>query len=238
MHHHFFTLQSHLDVTKFEFEDGVIRNAAASLLREESTIRHILADLPTERAFPLDGDIDFPKWDGSILISSAEPDDVDPTLLAELLIDVAAVVENRSVTVIDGSDLEAKWVGTATPGPKISFVTEPGSGIDGPSFAAWMRDMLDDVAANYPGIGCRGIGPIDIAPSTSADAILSFWFPDSGLLDTALAERFYDPIVNAGLVEAGSVRAWSTVEHRLAPNPNAWDMPTGRLMPEPPADDE
>lgn len=232
MHHHLFTLKPHSDVAKFEFEDGVIRHAAAELLANESTIRNLLVDIATERALALNDSIRSPEWEASLLIGSDTIDDISVDRILELTADVASLVHHQPATLIDVSDLETTWVGSATPGAKVSFALRSASGIDTASFAAWMRDALDDAVTKSPGIGCRAIAPIQEAVAGSPnEAILSFWFTDEASLNSAVADQLFNPILGAELVEPGSIRTWSAVEHRLAPNPNAWAMPTGPLMP-------
>lgn len=232
MHHHFFTLRSHSDIAKFELEDGVVRTAAAGLLAEESTISHLLVDMSTERTLALTSEVTAPQWESSIVVSSADESDANADVLGALVVDVASIIDHWTVMMIEVSDLDGSWVGSATPGPKMSFVVRRSSGIDSASFNGWLRDTLSDAVAKSPGMGTRAIAPLDADGQTPRDSILSFWFSDEAALNDAVSNQLFAPLLGAELIEADSVRSWSTVEHRLTPNPNAWSMPTGRLMPE------
>lgn len=232
MHHHLFTLRSHSDIAKFELEDGVVRTAAAGLLADESTISQLLVDMSTERTLALTAEVHTPQWESSVIISSADEGDADADVLAELVVDVATVIDHWPVMLIEISDLDGTWVGSATPGPKVSFVVRRSSGIDSASFNGWLRDTLSDALAKSPGIGARAIAPLDTDGQAPRDSILSFWFPDEAALNDAVTNQLFASLLGAELIDADSIRSWSTVEHRLTPNPNAWAMPTGRLMPE------
>ncbi len=231
MHNHLFTLRSHSDIAKFELEDGVVRTAAASLLAEESTIRHILVDVSTERTLALMAEVHTPQWESSVLVSCADEGDADADVLGELVVDVASIIDHWPVLMIEVSDLDSSWVGSATPGPKVSFVVRRSSGIDSASFNGWLRDTLSDALAKSPGIGARSLAPLDTDGQPSRDSILSFWFPNEAALNDAVSKQLFAPLLSAELIEADSIRLWSTVEHRLTPNPNAWAMPTGPLLP-------
>lgn len=232
MHHHLFTLRSHSDIAKFELEDGVVRSAAAGLLAEESTISQLLVDMSTERTLALMSDVRTPQWESCVIVSSTDEGDADADVLSELVVDVAMVIDHWPVMLIEVSDLDGSWVGSATPGPKVSFVVRRSSGIDSASFNGWMRDTLSDALAKSPGIGARAIAPLDADGEAPRDSILSFWFPDEAALNDAVTNQLFASLLGAELIDADSIRSWSTVEHRLTPNPNAWSMPTGRLMPE------
>ncbi len=233
MHNHLFTLRSHSDIAKFELEDGVVRSAAASLLADESTIRHLLIDMSTERTLALMSEVRTPQWESSVLISSTDEGDADANVLGDLVVDVASIIDHWPVMTIEVSDLEGSWVGSATPGPKVSFVVRRSSGIDSASFNAWLRDTLSDALAKSPGMGARALAPLDTDDQAAPrDSILSFWFRNEAALNDAVSNQLFAQLLSAELIEADSIRLWSTVEHRLTPNPNAWAMPTGPLMPE------
>jgi len=229
MQHTVAVLAAHSDIAKFEFEDGVVRDAVATLLSNESTISHILVDLAIERELALAPPIERADWDGSVLIGASNAEDANPQKLAALVSDVASVVSSWSANVTEVSDLDMTWVGTATPGAKVSIVLSRSAGVDAASFDSWLIESLADAVAQMPEIGCRAI--TSLPESNPAKAIASFWFPTEASLNAATDAQLFAPIVSAHLIDVEQTRALTTIEHRLSPNPNAWSMPTGPLMP-------
>jgi len=229
VHHSVVVLAAHPDVAKFEFEDGVVRDAVATLLADESTIERVLVDLATERALALSDATEPAQWDGSILVSATDSKDVDLGSIGELVGSVASVVSTWSALVTEVSDLGSTWVGSPTPGPKVSFVLGRGQGVDSESFHSSLVDVLSEAADKMPEIGCRAITSAPNSNSTSA--VASLWFPTEESLNDAVASQLFSPIMTSHLFDAAGARTLTTIEHRLSPNPNAWSMPTEPLMP-------
>jgi hypothetical protein len=232
MHHAFYALAAHVDIDKFELEDGVVRRASRELLLEESTISRVLVDIPTERPLSLDIETHVPEWDVSLIITAESSEQSAPHNFAELIIDVASVIGQRAVSTIEVSELSSSWIGSATPGPKISFLLNRSAGVDAGSYDGWLRDALNDCIAKVDDVGCRAFAPLrKNEVDAGFDTIASFWFPSVEALESAVGEHVFNPLLTSHLVDNDAIRAMSSVEHRLTPNPNTWSMPTGPLMP-------
>ena len=230
MHQRFFALRAHGDVAKFEYEDGIVRSAASGLLTEESGIDHVVADVATETA--LHGASEFAKssWDASLLISSATPDEPGIAEVPDLVADVAMVTESWPARVLTAGGLDSTWHGTTVPATKTSFVFRRAAGIDAASFEEWIQNELVDTVNN---VGTRGSRAILTRDDGDFDdrAIVSMWFAQGDDLYNATATEIFSPFAGSSLIDADSLQLFTSVEHRLDPNPNAWSMPTGPLMP-------
>ncbi len=235
MPHTLFTLAAHSDVAKFELEDGVVRSAGGAILRNESTITRLLVDVPTERTFQFSVDTLAPEWDATMLISADSTDDCIPADADALFVDSAVVTGRWDVTVVELRDIEKDWVGTATPGPKISFVLTRSAGVDSAGFDGWLSGAATDLAERMDDGGARIITPMRGSTGTPFDAVASFWFASEDGLAAAIKAQLFSSLLTSHLVDDGSVRAMPSVEHRRQPNPNAWEMPDGPLLavPEP-----
>jgi|GEM_PF-2644244 len=233
MPHTLFTLAAHADVAKFELEDGVIRVAGGEILRNESTITRLLIDVPTERTTQFSVETFASDWDAMLLISAESTADSRPENADVLLAESAVISGKYDVTVLELRDIDKEWVGTATPGSKVSFILTCSAGVDSASFDDWLMSATSDLADQNDDGGARIITPVRSANDPPFDAILSFWFSTQDDLDAAVEEQRFGSILASHLVETGSTRAMSSVEHRRQPNPNAWTMPDGPLMPVP-----
>ena len=231
MPHTLFTLAAHSDVAKFELEDGVIRVAGSEILRNESTITRLLIDVPTERTTQFSVDTLAADWDAMMVISADSATDSRPENAEALVAESAIISGQWDVTVVELRDIDEEWVGTATPGSKVSFILTRGAGIDPASFDDWLTSAMRDLADRMDNGGSRIVTPIRSAGNAPFDAIASFWFPSEDDLGAAVDGQLFASILASHLVDEGSVRAMSTVEHRRQPNPNAWAMPDGPLMP-------
>ena len=236
MPHTLFTLAAHSDVAKFELEDGVVRSASGAILRNESTITRLLIDVPTERTLQFSVDTLTPEWDATLLISAGSAEDCIPVDADELLVDTAVITGRWDVTVVELRDIDKDWIGTATPGSKISFVLTRSAGVDSAGFDGWLSGAATDLAERMDDGGARIITPVrGSANAAPFDAIASFWFASEDGLAEAIESQLFASILASHLVDDGSVRAKPSVEHRRQPNPNAWEMPDGPLLaiPEP-----
>lgn len=232
MHHAFYALTAHVDVAKFELEDGIIRVAGASILRHESSISRILVDVPMERRLVLDVPTVKPGWDAIVIISANMPPDCLREDLAPLVLDVATVGPPIMVSVVDVLDVPEPWIGSATPGPKVSLVLRRSAGVDMKSYDLWLHEAVEDCASRIDRGGCRAITPKrDDDRDARFDTIASFWFPTEEALTDALAAQALAPLTSSHLIDAATIGTMSSTEHRLTPNPNAWKMPDGPLMP-------
>ena len=234
MPHALFTLKSHSDIEKFELEDSVVRGAARALLRTESTITRLLIDIRTERDAPLQVDTRSPGWDAALVISADDHHDAFPESMDELVVDAASVQGRWEVSIKEIRDIGKEWVGASTPGAKISFVLTRSAGIDAASFDQWLDDVANEIAAQMVDGGARCITLVDRELlDAPCDTIVSFWFPTDSALESATEERLFASVLSSHLVDEDSILVQQSVEHRNYPNPNAWEMPDGPLMPVP-----
>ena len=233
MPHTLFTLAAHSDVAKFELEDGVIRVAGSEILRNESTITRLLIDVPTERTTQFSVDTLAADWDAMMVISAGSATDSRPENADTLVAESAIISGEWDVTVVELRDIDKEWVGTATPGSKVSLILTRSAGIDPASFDDWLHSAVLDLSDRMDNGGSRIVTPTRRDGDAPFDAIASFWFPSEDDLDAAVDAQLFASILASHLVDEGSVRAMSTVEHRRQPNPNAWAMPDGPLMPVP-----
>lgn len=233
MEHAFFALAAHSDVAKLELEDGIVRGAASAILRDQSTIARIVVDVPTERSRQLSVETLATSWDAVMIISAEDPADCVPPNVDELLVDVATVSGQWNVTISELRDIEKDWVGAVTPGQKVSFVLQRSAGVDPASFDGWLSAAGQDCAERMDDGGCRVATPSRGTGDAPFDSVISFWFPTEQAFDDAIDSQLFASILTSHLVDNGSIQALWSVEHRRLPNPNAWEMPDGPLMPVP-----
>ncbi len=233
MPHTLFTLAAHSDVAKFELEDGVVRSAAGAILRNESTITRLLIDVPTERTLQFSVDTLAPEWDATMLLTAGSAADCLPANIDELVVDTAVINGHWDAAVLELRDIDKDWIGTATPGSKISFVLRRSAGVDPASFDGWLSAAATDLAERMDDGGARIVTPVRGSDDAPFDSIASFWFSREDGLAAAIDAQLFASILASHLVDDGSVRAMSSVEHRRHPNPNAWEMPDGPLLPVP-----
>lgn len=229
MHHLFVALRCHSDIAKFEFEDGVVRQAGAALLAEESTISVVEIDIATERTLALDNVGQPSEWAGTMTISSESPDDVNAEMIAELVAEVAVVDQAWTASSTQLADLDGQWAGTVTPGLKVSLVVTPAAGMPQTLFHQSLEAKLTEVHAELPDVGHALISASE--DSGQHYGVASFSFPSEAALNAAAQAEAFSPILAADLVDPQNVQILMAVEHRLTPNPNAWAMPTEPLMP-------
>jgi len=229
MQHSFFALHRHPEVSKLEFEDCVLRQTAPALLSKECDISQVMVDVCTERPPALPVEALPVDWDASIVISAASADGSPSTQINALLADCAVISGQWRVSLLEVADLSEAWTGTATPGHKLSFVMEPGSGIDPASFETWLRnDLFDAVRLEKREVGARAILP---APDAEVGrAVVSYWFSDTTSRDAAISGHLFDSVLGSTLINRDSLATFMSVEHRLSPNPNTWSMPSEPLL--------
>lgn len=219
MQHCSYALMSHPDVTRFEVEDGVVRHAAAELVSEETTIDNIMIDLGVQVRR---GNPEHPvaALDTVLSISGATEADVTPPGLADLIVDVAVVAATVPLEIVEVSQLEKSWIGTMTPGPKITAYWNPATA-DSPAYRSSVEELAATVASALGDVGCRvsfGERSDDWPVTTS----ISYWFANPGAAGDALAGDVFDALDNPDLVAPESFLLVEAVEHRVIPNPNNW----------------
>ena len=214
MHHCLHGLTSHRDVTRFELEDGILREAAPELLREATGIDKITIDLGvTVRRGASESPVT--RFDSTLLISGATEADVAPTRLTDLLAEVAVIGATSRLEVTDVSQLEKSWIGTATPGPKLTAHIDK-TIADSSDSRERVHELATSICDSLGNVGCRVMFG-DRSEQWPITTSISFWFPNKQSAVAALDSSAFDPLVEQEtslLVEA--------IEHRLAPNPNTW----------------
>lgn len=221
-----YALVQHRDIAKFEFEDGLVRQAAASLLAEPSTISTIAVDTLTSTTIENIGQPPMGSTviDALVRITAEEEVDARPVGFEELVSDVARVVGIWEVDVRDLAVRTDSWRGTSTPGVKLSLMLRRGPGIDLGSYEGWLRDETKSLLGSLDSAGVRTLVPRQPPGDDDFDTLLEFSFPTESALTTALANRTLAPILESELLEPSSLTVLATAEHILRPNENAWEL--------------
>lgn len=220
-----YALSPHFDIAKFELEDGLVRQAAASLLAAPSTITQITVDIATAGVVDVDTPHSAPSFGAMLRIAADSMSDAQPTDLAELVADVVGVVAAWTVTTSVLAERDDHWIGSSTPGVKLVAFLTGGPGIDSGSYDGWLRDAAMTVATELDGVGVALLSPNDpLIGDERFDTILELSFPGQAELEKALAEDTLQPILGSELLDLGKTQLVTTAEHRLVPNENAWEM--------------
>lgn len=220
-----YALSAHFDIAKFELEDGLVRQAAASLLAAPSTIAQITVDIATAGVVDVDTPHSAPSFDAMLRIAADSMSDAQPPDLAELVADVVGVVGAWTVETSVLAERDDHWIGSSTPGVKLVAFLTSGPGIDRGSYDGWLRDAAMTCAAELDGVGVALVSPNDpLVGVERFDTILELSFPGRAELEKALAEKTLQPILGSELLDLGKTQLVTTAEHRLVPNENAWEM--------------
>lgn len=228
MQHALLGIQAHRDLAKFDFEDGLLRSIVAQRMIEPSTISRIVVDLAIEdqalggqRALPRENDtISALVW-----LTAGVEDDLVPTSMSDLFDEVAASVVGWSIRSTELRDLERDWVGTATPGRKLTYLLRRTAEVSDDQLESWLEATAETCASRMPSGGLSyHILDDPIMASPALDASMAFWFPTADRLTEADSFGVFDPIDDANIVQGGATRRLLTTEHRLFPNPNFWPI--------------
>lgn len=228
MRHLVALLRAHGDLTKLEFEDGLIRRIIPGRLGVESSLFGIDADLRAENQSNF-GAADVSSAPSAVLTLSSL-DEAGPAVeeIADMVIEVATPIAaylTESTTIGEESP---SWIGNATPGTKLMvFIRRRSSEVD--TFAQSLDSLTGDISA-ITGPGRVRLHRVVEVPESSPglDAIVTVRFPTAG--DITAAET-------AGLTElleptegADTSARLLTFEHRFSADPNHW----GASSPSPP----
>lgn len=228
MHHAFYALVRHDDVEKFELEDGLVRHAGKALLAEPSSLKQVALDIRRAATDALGLGIGPTKFEASIRLTASEEFDVRPAALPELVADVARIVGAFTITTHELADLGTSWLGTATPGTKLSYFLECSPGIDRSDHDRWIDDAMQSCLERMDGVAVRHHRPIsELSPGIAFDTIAEFTFPTEASLLSAAETHALTPLIGSELLDSASTRVLASVEHRLVPNQNAWDIRDG-----------
>lgn len=223
-----YALVQHDDIAKFELEDGLVREAAASLLAQPSTISDIAIDTLTSATFddrlPAGTGTSARGFDALLRITASDENDARPTELDDLVATVARVVGRWPVASREIASRGDSWLGTSTPGVKLNLLLSRGPGIDLSSYDGWLRDETQSTAEALDRVGVRSISPIDGTEFPSFDTLLEFSFPSQELVNSSLDGGSLSGIVGSELLDPAQLRMFATSEHILKPNENAWEM--------------
>ena len=227
MHSRLYGLTSHPDVTRFEVEDGIVRNAVATLLGDETTINTVVVDVG---ASVREATLEDPNLnpdalhDVMIAIHAEVEADSEPPNLAELVADVAVVGGSWSISSTELAELEKPWVGTASPGPKVTAFARP-TDADSPRYRAGIAELARETATTLGDVGSRVVH-VEGTPGSFSTAI-SFWFPNPDAAKAAWDRDGFAPLIASDLIDQHSLALLEATEHVLAPNPNTWVTTSG-----------
>ena len=114
---------------------------------------------------------------------------------------------------------------TATPGITLTVLFSRAPGIDRNSYDGWLRSAMMSCVERLDDVAVRQLNPLSaVLPGDDFDTMLEFSFPSASALDQALADHAFTPVVGSELLDPESIRSQSSVEHRLVPNENTWEM--------------
>ena len=221
-------LNRHPDATRFEVEDGLVRHAAASLLAEKTTITSIIVDVEAhERIRPgaTSESIHPARAFDAFITVSGTGDEVSTPNLADLVSEVAVIGASWKTSSTEISELQNPWVGAATPGPKITAFFRPASSVSSPEYRSGVEELATMVSSSLSDAGSRVIHLEDgAAPFATA---MSFWFVNASSADDAFGAVLVEQLSDSSLVDSSSLVFVEAIEHRIVPNPNAWETTTG-----------
>ena len=226
-------LSCHPDATRFEIEDVLVRQTAASLVRKETALESVIVDVGVHVRASLRPDPHgFESFDALMWISGADHADTQPSELESLVSEAALVTGSWSVSSHEISELSKPWLGQATPGPKVSIVFARTSA-DSPDYRAGLAALANETREFLGDVGCRIISVDDAGGPF--DAAVVFWFANPEAADQAFRTNGFDRIITSPLVDRDSVVVLEMIEHRIAPNPNIWSTTTGLQPPTSPS---
>lgn len=215
----------HLDATRFEIEDVLVRQTAASLVSEETPLESVTVDVGVQvRSTPGPDAHGFESLHALMWLTGATDEATKPTQLDSLVAEAAIPMSAWSIATHEISELSQPWVGQATPGPKISIVFNRTTA-DSPDYRAELAALAQEVAALLGDVGCR-IATTDDSTCPFEAAII-FWFVNPEAAAQAFRTNGFDRVITSPLVDRDSVVVLEMIEHRIAPNPNNWSTTTG-----------
>ena len=218
-------LTCHMDATRFEIEDVLVRQAAASLVSEATALETIIADVGIHlRSTPGTNASDLASVNALLWLTSENEADTRPPELDALVAEAAVVTHSWLVTTNEISELSKPWVGQATPGPKVSIVfkrTTP----DSPDYRTRLVELAGEVRDLLGDVGSRTAFADD--DSCPFDAAIIYWFPSPEAAEQAFESNGFDRVITSSLVDRGSAVVLEMIEHRIKPNPNNWNTTTG-----------
>lgn len=220
MHHRVYGLTSHADLTRFEVEDGLLRHTAPELLKAETSITAVTLDVAIA-----DHAGQISDYDNQITISASDEADAAPTNLVELVSEVAIVKASAWFTITEVAELSTTWVGSATPGPKVTLHFDPASENSG-SYRGDVEELAGTVAKSLGDVGSRVLhaGAAGRWPRSTA---ISFWFPNRDAAKDAFDGDGFAGLTTSSLINNETLVIVQAVEHRVLPNPNTWTTTTG-----------
>lgn len=225
MHTAVYALAQHDDIAKFELEDGLVRQAAVSLLAAPSSIRSIAIHVPKAHEVSVGLGSRPAGYDALIEITAGEEHDTRPKEFDNLIFDVARPIGAWSVSTTQIAERSDEWIGTATPGITLTLLFSRAPGIDLNSYDGWLRDALMSCVERLDDCAVRMLSPSTVLlPGDEFETMLEFSFPTTSALEQAIADHAFAPVIGSELLDVGSIRSQSSVEHRLVPNENAWEM--------------
>lgn len=229
MRHVLVALQAHGDLTKIEFEDGILRRIIPARLDIESSLFGIDADLRAEQQTELGAHADEGP---SAVLTFSSLDESGPSAdgIAEMVIDVAmptAIYVTDSTTIGENTDT---WIGRATPGSKLIVFLARAAGIDEAEFDEWL-DNASESLSQTAGPGRVVVHRIvdNVLASPDHAAIVTVRFPAAQDRDSAIESGLAELAGDA--VDANGTRRLLTFEHRFHADPNHW----GAGRPSPPS---
>jgi len=221
MHAVYFEVAPHQDIARLDLEDGLIRQAAASLTATASTIKEIVVDVPRERTIDLAGSNDGPSASPAVVIEAEEEGDT-AVELDHLLAEVATVQSAWSAKLSTLIEPSREWAGVVTPGVKLRLSGSAAPGINSASFEQFVADSLLRCADRCDGLLALTLAQSIGQASNPPHAVAGFSFVDDQALDAALVASAFTPFARSELMQAASLHIAAVSEHRIAPNPNTW----------------
>lgn len=218
MHHWLHTLTPHGDINKFEIEDGVIRQAVATLLSERSSITEVTVDIPRDAS---DQSLDVDRAEDNVLIAVSAEEAIDANRdISELVSDFATIRRSGSVDRLEIAARERSWPGTATPGTAVRLRAELARDIDTPSLTSWLEEALEQCAVKLPSVGIEAMVGRGEDALTSVNVSLTF--PKGEDPTTTLSAREFTDFFEGEVLDPATLTADLFTEHRIAPNPQTW----------------
>ena len=223
MRHVVTLLRAHADLTKLEFEDGLLRGIIPARLGVESSLFGIDVDLRAESQSSFGAAAVSGAPDAVLTLSAL--DEAGPTaeeiedMVGEVASPTAFYVTESSVT---GEDAPS-WVGTATPGTKLMVFVRQLSA-DAETAAAWLDSATAEIGRLVEPGHIRVHRVVDSsASSPSLDAILTVRFPTADDI-TAAEEAGLTALLDAD--DADTSSRLLAFEHRFSADPNHWGAPS------------
>lgn len=219
MHNVLVTLRAHGDLTRIEFEDGLLRRSIPEQLDVESALFGIDADIRAERQTAL-GARDSSEGPTAVLtFMSLDEGEISAESVAGLVEPYATPIGGYLTDSTRYGDENARWIGHATPGTKLMCFLRSGGAADA------FHESVASTAAELE----RAVGPglvvvhrirSQLFRSPDLDAVLTVRFPSPGALDEALASGL--PELDSVAHDVDALTRLLVFEHRFHADPNHW----------------